>query len=117
MNKKVKIVIFLLIIVLMLVIVLNKKNNNMKEFNVSNNQNNISYDEKSELYYIRDDATNEIVSASESEEGLLIYKEHPDYNPNPLAPRSDNLRDFVDIEEFENQELNDTENLEIVGEQ
>jgi len=37
----------------------------------------------------------EIIAASYDEVDLEFYKEHPDYNPNPLASRSTNLQDFV----------------------
>ncbi len=48
------------------------------------------------LYYIKDKATNEIITASSNEEDLEFYKENPDYNPNPLAPKSTELSSFMD---------------------
>lgn len=41
----------------------------------------------------------EIISASRNEEDLKFYKDHPDYNPNPLIQRSTNLNDFLYVGE------------------
>lgn len=60
----------------------------------------IQYDEVTKLYYIRDEVTQEIISASYNESDLDLYKEHPDYNPNPHIQRSRNLYDYV-IQEIE----------------
>lgn len=116
MSKKNIIIIVCIIIVLVAGVMLihnkNKKNNYENQID----QGSENYDEETGLYYLRDEETGEIIHASQNEDDLDFYREHPDYNPNPLAPRSDNLRDFVDINAYENQELESTENLEIVVE-
>lgn len=40
----------------------------------------------------------EIIIASYDEDDLDFYKEHPDFNPNPLIQRSTDLNDFVNID-------------------
>ena len=50
------------------------------------------------LYYIKDEVTNEIITASPNEKDLEFYKKNPDYNPNPLSTRSTDLKSFVDYE-------------------
>ena len=47
------------------------------------------------LYYIIDKETNEIISASQNEEDLKFYEENLDYDPNPLAPKSTDIEDFI----------------------
>ena len=55
------------------------------------------------MYYILDDATGEIIYASREEDdpNFEFYQSHPDYNPNPLQPRSTSLEDFLRYEEEE----------------
>lgn len=36
----------------------------------------------------------EIVGASQDEADMEFYKQNPDYNPNPLAPRSTDISDY-----------------------
>lgn len=116
MSKRNIIVIICVIIVLFVGVILIHNKNKKSNYENQIDQGNENYDEETGLYYLKDEETGEIIHASQSEDDLDFYREHPDYNPNPLAPRSDNLRDFVDINAYENQELESTENLEIVGE-
>ena len=42
----------------------------------------------------------EIISASYNEHDLDFYKEHPDYNPNPLSPKKTRLEEYIVHEEI-----------------
>ncbi|MBR2289350.1 MAG: hypothetical protein IJ867_01690 [Clostridia bacterium] len=59
----------------------------------------IKYDTETELYYIRDEQTNEIVAASKFEDDLVFYKDHPNYQEDPLKIRSTDLKEFLNVDE------------------
>lgn len=40
----------------------------------------------------------EIIMASENEEDLKIYKDNPDYNPNPLESQNNNLQTWKNLQ-------------------
>ena len=48
----------------------------------------------------------EIISASQNKEDLQFYKEHPDYNPNPLSEHKNNLYEFLEQNSRDNN-IND----------
>lgn len=107
-KKQLIILIGIIIIILIAIIAFNRKKADVAQ-NKNNNSNvEISYDEETSLYYIKDEETGEIVSASYDETDLEFYKENPDYNPNPLAPKTTNLDDYINYEES----LNEVESLE-----
>lgn len=58
-------------------------------------QSQSKFDEDTGLYYLKDENTGEIIAASRDENDLQFYIDHPDYNPDPLTPRSKNLEDFL----------------------
>lgn len=64
------------------------------------------YDEKTGLYYVKNESTGEILYASYDEDDAMLdfYKNNPDYNPNPLAPKRTSLEDFVRMEEYTDDE-------------
>lgn len=96
-NKMIIIVISIIILVVIFGILIKNNNNKMKEQEKIQTKPKVesSYDEETGLYYVKDEKTGEIIGASQNEEDLEFYKENPDYNPNPLAPRSTSLQDFV----------------------
>ena len=53
------------------------------------------YDDYTGLYYIRNKETGEILFTSRNQEELDFYKEHPDYNPNPLSEKETDIADFI----------------------
>lgn len=108
MNKKLIIVIFLIIVIIFGIVIF-KTNKVKDETQVDNeySENDIKYDEETGLYYIKDEETGEIISASKDEAYLKIYIDNPDYNPNPLTQKSTSLQDFINSEE-----LNEIESLE-----
>ena len=65
-----------------------------------------NYDEETGLYYIKDEATGEILYASDDENSpaFKIYRDDPDYNPNPLQARPTSLEEFM-IQDEENEEV------------
>lgn len=97
-------VIIISIVGILLVILLIGQNRRAKKLSTSNvisetQEGVIKYDEETELYYIRDEATNEIIAASPYKEDLNFYKKHPDYKPDPFATRSTDLHDFLYVGE------------------
>jgi len=114
-KKKILIIVFIAIIVIAIIVIFVNRNKNEKiEVSVQSPSVIISdkeYDEETGLYYIKDEKTGEIIYASydENDPDFEFYKEHPDYNPNPLAIRSTNLEDFIYYGEYE-------ENYEISAE-
>lgn len=99
MNKK-QIISACLMIIVIVVIVFMVKNKKINKEEIQ--QNSLikiknDYDEETDLYYIQDELTGEIIYASQDENDsrLKFYTKHPDYNPNPLQPRSSNLKDFI----------------------
>lgn len=96
-KKKMIIITILIIIVIAITIFLIIKSKNKEIIKdvpktiVSETQ----YDEETELYYIKNEETDEIISASYNEHDLDFYKEHPDYNPNPLEPKNKTLKDYI----------------------
>lgn len=61
----------------------------------SNWEREDGYDDYTGLYYIRDKETGEILFTSRNQEELDFYKEHPDYNPNPLSEKETDIADFI----------------------
>ena len=99
MTKRNLIIAFLIICIIIVILIIK---NTKKSQNIVINENNnnkkqvtTNFDEETNLYYIRDENTGEIITASYNEEDIEFYKEHPDYNPNPLAPRITNLNDYL----------------------
>lgn len=109
MNKKVMITIVAVFAIVLILILLTNKKEKAKVITETEDktieQGIVKYDEETELYYIRDNETNEIVAASKFEEDLEFYKEHPDYKEDPMEVRSTDLHDFImDEEEIEETE-------------
>ncbi|MBR2290155.1 MAG: hypothetical protein IJ867_06160 [Clostridia bacterium] len=81
-----------------MVVLKNRKNDIVVETKATESSIEIKndYDEETGLYYIIDEVTGEIIYASQDENdpNFDFYREHPDYNPNPLEPRSTRLDDF-----------------------
>jgi hypothetical protein len=107
-NKKLKIAISIFCLILILILIFQKlTNKNVNESLLDNDTINLetSYDSETGLYYIQDEATGEIISASTNEDDLDFYIENPDYNPNPLSSRSTDLSSFVSYDYDEEEEL------------
>jgi uncharacterized membrane protein YvbJ len=108
-NTKSKIIITIIVVILIIIaIVVNNKNQVKQEDAKQSLQTlaDINYDEETGLYYIKDESTGEIIYASEDEDDpeLQFYKEHPDYNPNPLSSRSTDLSSFASFKSEEEQD-------------
>ena len=98
-NKKIIIVVFVLCLVFVITfaIIANKNKKEIKNENKVNEvgDQNSSYDENTGLYYVEDKETGEIISASRDEGDLEFYESHPDYNPNPLSPKTKDLNSYL----------------------
>jgi uncharacterized membrane protein YvbJ len=109
-NTKSKIIIAVIVIALIIITIVAKNKGQVNQEEVKQSLQNIvldiNYDEETGLYYIKDESTGEIIYASEDEDDpeLQFYKEHPDYNPNPLSSRSTDLSSFVSFESEEKEE-------------
>ena len=66
--------------------------------------NDVQYDEESDIYYLEDEETGEIIGASKYKEDLQFYIDNPDYNPNPLNQRSSSIENYI-LESSENNEI------------
>lgn len=100
MSKKIVIfIICILLVVLIAIVGLNKKNTTS---NIAESESKIQYDEETKLYYIKDEETGVIINASREKADLEFYLLNPDYDPNPLAPKKTDLRDFIEYDEFQN---------------
>lgn len=79
----------LIVGVLIIIFLVNKKDNKILGKDSTNEltKEDIKYDNESELYYLKDKETNEIIGTSKYEEDMEFYLNHPDYNPNPLQQR------------------------------
>ena len=62
----------------------------------------VSYDEATKLYYIKNEVTGEIISASQNEDELEFYKDNPEYNPNPLQEKANSLEDYANLYFYSN---------------
>lgn len=62
----------------------------------------VSYDEATKLYYIKNEVTGEIISASQNEDELEFYKDNPEYNPNPLQEKTNSLEDYANLYFYSN---------------
>lgn len=62
----------------------------------------VSYDESTKLYYIKNEVTGEIISASQNEDELDFYKDNPEYNPNPLQEKTNSLEDYANLYFYSN---------------
>lgn len=92
-NNKILIVVLIILVIIGGILIISKMNfyNSSKE-NLTNNE--INYDEKTGLYYLKEENGN-ITSASYEKEGLQFYIDNPDYNPEPLGERKNKLEDFI----------------------
>ena len=70
----------------------------------ANRLDEITYDEETALYYIKEKETGKILGASHDKEELQFYIDNPNYNPNPLDSAEIGLETFVDLEEEEIEE-------------
>jgi len=98
MSKKIALLIVVVILAVVIILLVGSRNKTKVLTNnetLDENNTDIKLDDETGLYYIRDDTTGEIIHASYDESDLDFYQKHPDYNPNPLVPRSTNLNDFV----------------------
>lgn len=105
MNKKMLIAGILIVILFLIIFFINKKDKNINNAAVEENKTNqavVKYDEETQLYYIRDEKTNEIIAASKYKDDLNFYVEHPNYTVDPFQNRSTDLKDFL----YENEERN-----------
>lgn len=58
----------------------------------------IKFDEKTELYYLTNTKTGEIIAAGESEESLRFYVENPDFNVSPfIDSKIENLEEYKEL--------------------
>lgn len=62
----------------------------------------VRYDEATKLYYIKNEVTGEIISASPNEDELDFYKDNPEYNPNPLQEKTNSLKDYANLYFYSN---------------
>lgn len=62
----------------------------------------VSYDEATKLYYIKNEVTGEIISASQNEDELDFYKDNPEYNPNPSQEKMNSLEDYANLYFYNN---------------
>lgn len=55
---------------------------------------------------MKNESTGEILYASYDEDDAMLdfYRDNPDYNPNPLAPKKTNLEDYIELEGITNDE-------------
>ena len=101
MSKKFLIILISIILIfLIMFIIINKKSDkviiNNETVSVNDNPKvQSNYDENTSLYYVKDEKTGEIIGFSQDEADLDFYKENPDYNPNPLQPRSKDINDYI----------------------
>lgn len=108
MNKKEIIIIITGIILFTGIAVImfkrNKKNHIQTPIAQTNPQiveEDIEYDAETELYYIKDAETGEIIIASQDKGELKIYMANPYYNPYPLESRPTSLEEYMILEEIE----------------
>ncbi len=102
MNKKILISFIFIVILFLIIVFINRKDKNKAVGESNSNKVIVKYDEESQLYYIRDEKTNEIIAASKYKDNLNFYVEHPDYSIDPFNSRSTDLKDFL----YENEESN-----------
>lgn len=95
-NILILVISIIILVIMILIISPNKKTENVQK-EITNED--INYDEETNLYYIRDEETGEIVTASEDENSFDLYKQDPDYNPNPLIERKTDLQSYVQHDE------------------
>ena len=109
MSKKFLIILISILIILIITLVfINKRSEKVKDKNKIEIQNETSkieknYDENTNLYFVRDEKTGEIIGASRDEDDLKFYEENPDYNPNPLQTRSTNIEDYIYFDNCTNE--------------
>lgn len=97
MKKNIIIIMAILIILIFIIIFLKLKvfKSNVNDYNSDViTSNDIQYDEETQLYYLKDKETGEIIGTSKYEEDMEFYVEHPDYNPNPLQERNKSIDDY-----------------------
>lgn len=101
-RKRIIILICIISIILAMIVSYfrNKKNITINQYKTITNLNEIPFDEETELYYIKDEETGEIIGASKNKKDLQIYIDNPDYNPNPLITKKQKLEDFLSEEEI-----------------
>ena len=99
--------IILLIVVLIITFSNRKDNSSQSTKQTPKVEVATNFDEDTGLYYVKDEETGDILYASydENDPSLEFYKEHPDYNPNPLNSRSRNLEDFIYSGEYGELEM------------
>ena len=94
-KNKLFIIIIAVIVVIIAIVFLRNKENIIIPKEEANIDDGYSYDEESGLYYITNEETGEIRAVSSNKDDLKFYKENPDYNPNPLAERETDIKNFV----------------------
>lgn len=101
-DKKVIILLGLIIVIIIgsyFVIKIIEKNKSEASVETSST---VSYDEATKLYYIKNEVTGEIISASQNEDELEFYKDNPEYNPNPLQEKTNSLEDYANLYFYSN---------------
>jgi len=101
-NKIIIIIGAILVVIIGVVIFTGKKSKTQGNTVIENKEIETSYDNETGLYYIKDEETNEIITASQNEEDLKFYEENPEYNPNPLATKRTDLSSYINYE-YENE--------------
>ncbi len=106
-KYKISIITFVVVLIIIIAVVLKFKNDDRQTHENPTNikLTEIKYDEETGLYYIRDNNTEEIIYASDDENDpeLQFYKENPDYNPNPLLPKSTDLSSFINYSDVKEE--------------
>lgn len=87
----------LIVLIVMILVIRTRTNNNVIKTEIT--EDDIKFDENTNLYYLKDESTGEIINANMDLESFEIYKIDPEYNPNPLIPKSTELSDFISSDE------------------
>lgn len=112
-NRKTIIIIMVVILIgIILTIFIVNKNMKTEKDNQSNKNTletqNVLYDEESQLYYLKDSETGEIIETSKYKEDMEFYMRHPDYNPNPLDSRPTDIESYIESYQQSNIISNET---------
>lgn len=111
MNRNILILIISIIVLILMIVIIRNNNKTTLDNELVIRDEDIKYDEETNLYYIVDEETGEIINASEDANSFDLYKIDPDYNPNPLLERKANLEDYI---QYEEPIIEEGESLEIL---
>ena len=103
-RKKILLLGLAVILIIVLVLIrLNSRDGTKEEKEIESKVSmEINFDEETGLYYLEDSSSGNIIYASydKDDPSFEFYREHPDYNPNPLSSNSRTLNDFVSYDDM-----------------